>query len=232
MLTSGWINKEIEGNKLKLYISRLTAVEKPLPAVVIIQEIWGCDKHILDVADRLAKAGYLAIAPDLYAANGERPEVLKEERIEKVKAFLNTMPATSWGDETKRESALNELPPLERNEIGPTFHEVYSGLKRMPQYLNILHDTIRFLEDYEFSRGQKIGTIGFCMGGALSALMACNEPNLSGAVVFYGNLPDKEKVQGINCPVLGIFGSLDERITSQVNTFKENMQNANKKPFV
>ncbi|MEX0750562.1 MAG: dienelactone hydrolase family protein [Dehalococcoidia bacterium] len=36
------------------------------PGVVVIQEWWGLVPHIKDVADRLADAGYVALAPDLY----------------------------------------------------------------------------------------------------------------------------------------------------------------------
>jgi carboxymethylenebutenolidase len=36
------------------------------PGVVVMQEWWGLVPHIKDVADRLAAAGYLALAPDLY----------------------------------------------------------------------------------------------------------------------------------------------------------------------
>ena len=45
----------------------------PLPAVVVIQEIWGVDEHIQDVTRRIAAAGYAALAPDLWAEHGERP---------------------------------------------------------------------------------------------------------------------------------------------------------------
>jgi carboxymethylenebutenolidase len=36
------------------------------PGVVVIQEWWGLNPHIEDIADRLAAAGYVALAPDLY----------------------------------------------------------------------------------------------------------------------------------------------------------------------
>ena len=36
------------------------------PGVVVIQEWWGMDAHIEDVADRFAAAGFVALAPDLY----------------------------------------------------------------------------------------------------------------------------------------------------------------------
>jgi carboxymethylenebutenolidase len=38
----------------------------PHRAVVVIQEWWGLNEHIKDVARRFADAGYLALAPDLY----------------------------------------------------------------------------------------------------------------------------------------------------------------------
>jgi carboxymethylenebutenolidase len=36
------------------------------PGVVVIQEWWGLVPHILDVCDRFAAAGFVALAPDLY----------------------------------------------------------------------------------------------------------------------------------------------------------------------
>jgi carboxymethylenebutenolidase len=40
--------------------------EGPWPGVVLIQEWWGLDDHIKDVADRFAQAGFVTVAPDLY----------------------------------------------------------------------------------------------------------------------------------------------------------------------
>jgi carboxymethylenebutenolidase len=40
------------------------------PGVVVIQEWWGLVDHIRDVCDRLAREGFVALAPDLY--RGER----------------------------------------------------------------------------------------------------------------------------------------------------------------
>lgn len=36
------------------------------PAVIVIQEWWGLVGHITNVADRIAQAGFVALAPDLY----------------------------------------------------------------------------------------------------------------------------------------------------------------------
>ncbi len=36
------------------------------PGLIVIQEWWGLVDHIVDVCDRFAKAGFVALAPDLY----------------------------------------------------------------------------------------------------------------------------------------------------------------------
>ena len=38
----------------------------PFPAIVVIQEWWGLDAHIKDLAERFAREGFVALAPDLY----------------------------------------------------------------------------------------------------------------------------------------------------------------------
>ncbi len=38
----------------------------PFPAVLVIQEWWGLDSHIMSLCERLTEAGFLALAPDLY----------------------------------------------------------------------------------------------------------------------------------------------------------------------
>jgi carboxymethylenebutenolidase len=44
---------------------------KNLPIVLVVQEIFGVHEHIKDMCRRFAKAGYLAIAPELYARQGD-----------------------------------------------------------------------------------------------------------------------------------------------------------------
>jgi len=45
---------------------------KPSPAVVVIHEWWGLNDHIKDVAQRVAREGYVALAPDLYSRLGNK----------------------------------------------------------------------------------------------------------------------------------------------------------------
>ena len=57
----------------------------PFPVVLVVQEIFGVHEHIKDVCRRLAKAGYLAIAPELYARQGDVSKMTDiQEIIDKV----------------------------------------------------------------------------------------------------------------------------------------------------
>lgn len=43
----------------------------PLPTLLVVEEIFGVHEHIKDLCRRFAKAGYLAVAPELYARQGD-----------------------------------------------------------------------------------------------------------------------------------------------------------------
>jgi carboxymethylenebutenolidase len=43
----------------------------PFPIVLVVHEIFGVHEYIQDICRRLAKLGYLAVAPDLYARQGD-----------------------------------------------------------------------------------------------------------------------------------------------------------------
>ena len=57
----------------------------PFPVVLVVQEIFGVHEHIKDVCRRFAKLGYLAIAPELYARQGDVSKITDfKEIISKV----------------------------------------------------------------------------------------------------------------------------------------------------
>jgi carboxymethylenebutenolidase len=57
----------------------------PFPVVLVVQEIFGVHEHIKDLCRRLAKAGYFAIAPELYARQGDVSKITDfKEIISKV----------------------------------------------------------------------------------------------------------------------------------------------------
>jgi carboxymethylenebutenolidase len=53
----------------------------PFPVILVVQEIFGVHEHIKDICRRLAKLGYVAIAPELYARQGD---VSKMENIQDI----------------------------------------------------------------------------------------------------------------------------------------------------
>jgi carboxymethylenebutenolidase len=53
----------------------------PFPVVLVVQEIFGVHEHIKDICRRFAKLGYLAIAPEMYARQGD---VSKMENIAEI----------------------------------------------------------------------------------------------------------------------------------------------------
>ena len=69
-LTAGPVSFVVDGFKVPAYRAA-PAGKTGLPVVLVIQEIFGVHEYIADVCRRFAKAGYLAIAPDLYARQGD-----------------------------------------------------------------------------------------------------------------------------------------------------------------
>jgi carboxymethylenebutenolidase len=69
-----------------------------------------------------------------------------------------------------------------------------------------------------------LGSTGFCWGGARSFTLSTESERLRAAVVFYGSAPPVEKLAQVRCPVLGLYGETDERITSQVPAVAEAMK--------
>jgi carboxymethylenebutenolidase len=69
-LKTGEITVEVNGFKVPAYMAA-PAGKTNLPVILVIQEIFGVHEYIADTARRFAKQGYLAIAPELYARQGD-----------------------------------------------------------------------------------------------------------------------------------------------------------------
>ena len=69
-LKTGETTFEVNGFKVPAFYAA-PAGKTNLPVVLVIQEIFGVHEYIADTARRFAKAGYLAIAPELYARQGD-----------------------------------------------------------------------------------------------------------------------------------------------------------------
>ena len=115
------------------------------PGVVVIQEWWGLIDQITRTCDRLAEAGFFALAPDLYDG---RTVPLEEP------------------DEAAKEMMALQLDQAAADLSGAV-------------------DLLR-----ERSGRDKVGVLGFCMGGGLALVLAANRPDAVAAVVpCYGVHP-------------------------------------------
>src|SRR5215467_13141737 len=66
---SEMIEVPASGGTMPVLLAR-PAAGSPVPAVLVIQEAFGLNGHIKDVARRVAAEGYVALAPDLYWRGG------------------------------------------------------------------------------------------------------------------------------------------------------------------
>ena len=69
-LKTGETTFEVNGFKVPAFYAA-PAGKNNLPVILVIQEVFGVHEYIADTARRFAKAGYLAIAPELFARQGD-----------------------------------------------------------------------------------------------------------------------------------------------------------------
>jgi carboxymethylenebutenolidase len=197
----------------------------PIPGIVVIAEVFGVNDQIEDVVRRFAGAGYAAIAPDFYTVNGKHPDALSDERIKEAFTFIRKSSPAVFSDPAVRAAELSKLPEEERDLIAETFALVSVGMANPGKFVGSLRAAVRHLRhENPAAKDQKVGCVGFCMGGGLSALLACEEPEVSAAAVFYGMAPPVDKIPNINCPVVGFYGAMDQRVNSGIPAFADAMK--------
>ena len=69
-LEAGEVKVPVTGGEIPAYRA-MPSAGGPFPVVLVVQEIFGVHEHIKDVCRRFAKLGYLAIAPEMYARQGD-----------------------------------------------------------------------------------------------------------------------------------------------------------------
>ncbi len=86
-LTAGEVKIPVKDGEIPAYRA-MPAAGKNFPTVLVVQEIFGVHEHIKDVCRRFAKAGYLAVAPELYARQGDVSKLSNFNEIQKIVATV------------------------------------------------------------------------------------------------------------------------------------------------
>ncbi len=211
------------------YLARPEHAATPLPAVIVIQEVFGVNDHIEDVTRRIAAAGYVALAPDLYAENRKRPDPLSRERVAEAVEAGSTLPPGALMDPAAREAALAHLPEDKRKRVIETIGRMYDfrapgKIEGFVRKLVAAHRALK--NERPEARGKKVACVGFCMGGGLSALLSCAEPELAGAAVYYGTTPPEDQIPKTRVPVVAFYGELDQRVNAGIQAFTDGMAKA------
>lgn len=174
----------------------------PRPGVIVWMEIFGVNSHIRDVAERVAREGYLALAPDF---------------------FHRSFPGLDVGyDEKGMEVGMKGLAALDADQMIADARAAVTHLRGVPGCTG------------------KIGAMGFCIGGHMTYLTAC-ETDVAAAASFYGGGIAAPKGPGgkpstlSRTPKLGgrllcLFGGKDAMIPlAQVDAVRKALADAKKR---
>jgi carboxymethylenebutenolidase len=144
------------------------------PAVLVFMEIFGVNAHIRDVAERVAREGYVALAPDFFHRSG---------------------PGAEYGyDDAGFGAGMKLLGALKADEM-------VADAKAATAWLRGRSDV----------RGDRIGAMGFCIGGHMTYLTAC-EVDLRAAASFYGGGVAAPQGPGGQASTLGRTGKITGKI--------------------
>jgi carboxymethylenebutenolidase len=121
---------------------------------------------------------------------------------------------------------------LYRGKVATTPEEAHEIMRGVPE--DRANRDLLAAYDYLASqpnvKKDRIGAIGWCMGGGYALDLAIAQPKLAVDVINYGHLAtDDATLQKINAKVLGIFGGQDRGITpDSVHTFEQQMKKLGK----
>lgn len=133
------------------------------PGVMVIQEWWGLVPQIERVCDRLADAGFVALAPDLYHG-----EIAQHTEMDRAGQLMSSLP--------------------------------------MDRAARDLAGAVDYLLGLDAVRGERVGVVGFCMGGMLTLVVAARLGDRIGAAVPYYGYPsgdDAPDWSNLSAAVLG-----------------------------
>jgi carboxymethylenebutenolidase len=104
---------------------------------------------------------------------------------------------------------------LYRGKVATTSDEAHELMRGVPEDRanRDLLAASSYLRSLKNVKADKVGVIGWCMGGGYALDLAVSDPKLAAAVINYGHLAtEPETLKKINAPILGLFGGKDRGI--------------------
>jgi len=185
--------KVSDGSEMEAYVS-MPEGKGPFPGIIVFQEAFGVNQHMRNVTDRIAKEGYVAIAPQLFHRTAGNAEF-------------------GYGDFSV---VMPHFQAITQEGLSEDIKACYDWLKGQAE---VVHD--------------KLGTIGFCLGGRVSFLANTILP-FSACVSYYGGGMHAiaDKAVDAKAPQLFFWGGLDQHILPEhVETVVNAMKKA-EKPYI
>ncbi len=213
---------EAGGRKLQAFVV-YPEVKDKAPVIVLIHEIFGESDWFKEMADDLAGAGYIVIAPDLLSGWGPTAAA----------AAAKPMAGMSGDDHMHMSagapgSAYQAAAPGGTSAF-PDQSAVVKAVTSLPdaEVLSDLDAAADYGKKIPSANG-KLYVAGFCWGGGKSFLYATHRKDLSAAFVFYGPPPPADAMKNITAPVYGFYAGNDARISATVPQTETDMKAAGK----
>lgn len=132
-----------------------------------------------------------------------------------------------------RQGYVAIAPDLYRGKVATdpdTAHQLMRGLPE-DRAMRDLKSAVAFLRGRSDVDPKRVGVIGWCMGGGYSLSLALAQPDLAGAVIYYGRLvTDDAAIKSLKVPLLGNFAGKDQGIpVESVKEFERKTKAAGKK---
>lgn len=188
----------------------------PFPAVLLLQEGLGVTQHLLRLAQRFAQSGYVTLVPDLYSHEPAH-KALSEADV------LNGLPLARRDD---ADAAIAGLPA--EQQAGAKRVLAWWKTRNPATYFSDTQAGLQFLKRHESVRPDAIASLGFSLGGGLSAQLAAAGEALAAGVIYYGQGPAADKLAAVRYPLLGHYAENDPAITPVLPALQNALQAAGK----
>jgi len=231
--------KEVEyregGTVLKGFIAWDDAVAGKRPGVLVVHEWWGLNDHARNQARRLAEAGYVGFALDMYGAGKVTTHPQEAQAFATEATKDPAMVAARFNaalEELKRDPHVD---PARIAAIGYCFGGgVVLGMARSGTDLAAVvaarfNAALDLLKRDPHVDPARIAAIGYCFGGGVVLNMARSGADLAAVVSFHGSLGTKTPAEPgkVKARVLVLAGGADPFVPpEQVEAFRKEMQTA------